>query len=213
MNLTKFGHACVRIEQDGQRLVIDPGGLTEAQALDGVDAVLITHEHLDHFSEDALRRAAENNPALRIWANASVAGRLDGLGTRVTVVGDGDAFAAADFDVRVYGTWHAPIHPDIPRITNVGFLIDGTLFHPGDALTVPDTGVDTLLLPVHGPWSTTGALIDYVREVAPRQSYAIHDGALNHVGIAMIAGLLGDNGPSTGAPYERLAVGTSTRIS
>ncbi len=41
---------------------------------------------------------------------------------------------------------------------------------PGDALTVPDGRVDTLPLPVHAPWSTVGDLIDYVREVAPRDS-------------------------------------------
>ncbi|MEW2622809.1 MBL fold metallo-hydrolase [Streptomyces sp. NPDC048106] len=212
MRLTKFGHACVRVEKDGRRLVVDPGGLTDPQALEGADAVLVTHEHFDHFSEEALRRAAQSNPALRIWTNTSVAGRLDGLGTRVTAVGEGSAFTAAGFDVKVHGTWHAPIHPDIPRIGNIGFLVDDALFHPGDALTVPDTTVDTLLLPVHGPWSTTGQLIDYVRAVAPRQSYAIHDGALNETGTTVIAGLLGPNGPGTGAPHHHLPPGESVDI-
>ncbi|WP_445518946.1 MBL fold metallo-hydrolase [Streptomyces sp. NEAU-174] len=173
MRLTKFGHACVRIDKDGHRLVVDPGGLTEPHALDGADAVLVTHEHFDHFSEEALR---------------------------------------AGFEVRVYGTWHAPIHPDIPPVGNVGFLIDDALFHPGDALTVPDATVDTLLLPVHGPWSTTGQLIDYVREVAPRDAYTIHDGALNDVGNAMLGGFLGANGPGTGARCHGLAAGTSVDI-
>ncbi|NUP68183.1 MAG: MBL fold metallo-hydrolase [Nonomuraea sp.] len=210
MHLTKFGHACVRVEKDGRRLVVDPGGLTDPRALDGADAVLVTHEHFDHFSEETLRNAVQSNPALRIWTNTSVAGQLDGLGSRVTPVGDGDAFTAAGFDVKVHGTWHALIHPDIPRVGNVGFLIDDALFHPGDALTVPDAAVDTLLLPVHGPWSTTGQLIDYIRAVAPRQSCAIHDGALNEVGAAMIGGLLGGNG--TGGRYHRLAAGTSIEI-
>ncbi|MET9297114.1 MBL fold metallo-hydrolase [Streptomyces sp. NPDC003077] len=212
MQLTKFGHACVRVEKDGRRLVVDPGGLTEPQALEDVDAVLVTHEHFDHFSEEALRKAAERNPALRIWTNTSVARRLDGLGARVTAVGEGAAFTAAGFDVKVYGTWHAPIHPDIPRIGNIGFLVDDALFHPGDALTVPDATVDTLLLPVHGPWSATGQLIDYVRAVAPRRSYAIHDGALSDVGTAMIEGFLGDNGPGVGAPYHRLTAGASIEL-
>ncbi|MEU6389058.1 MBL fold metallo-hydrolase [Streptomyces sp. NPDC046939] len=212
MQLTKFGHACVRLEKDGRRLVIDPGGLTDPHALDGADAVLVTHEHFDHFSEETLRAAARDNPALRIWTNTSVAEKLDGLGTRVTACGEGDAFTAAGFDVQVHGTWHAPIHPDIPRIGNIGFLVDAALFHPGDALTVPDTTVDTLLLPVHGPWSTTGQLIDYVREVSPRQTYAVHDGALNDIGASMINGFLGEDGPGTGAPYRRLTAGASVDI-
>ncbi|MEV0281164.1 MBL fold metallo-hydrolase [Streptomyces sp. NPDC050610] len=212
MQLTKFGHACVRVEKDGRRLVVDPGGLTEPQALDGADAVLVTHEHFDHFSEETLRRAAENNPDLRIWTNSSVAGRLDGLDARTTAVGEGDAFTAAGFEVTVHGAWHAEIHPDIPRVANIGFLVDDALFHPGDALTVPEADVETLLLPVHAPWSTVGHLIDYVREVAPRDAYAIHDGALNDIGTAMVGGFLGDDGPGAGARYHRLPPGATARI-
>lgn len=214
MLVTKFGHACVRVEKDGARLVLDPGGLTDPGALDGADAVLVTHEHFDHFSEANLRRAAEENPGLRIWTNASVAARLDGLGGRVTAVGEGDAFDAAGFGVAVLGAWHEVIHPDIPRVANVGFLLDGVLFHPGDALTVPgsEVAVGTLLLPVHGPWSTTGRLIDYVREVAPDQVCGIHDGALNDVGASMLAGLLGEQGPGTGSRYRRLGTGDTLAV-
>jgi L-ascorbate metabolism protein UlaG (beta-lactamase superfamily) len=212
MQFTKFGHACVRVESAGQRLVIDPGGLTDPHALDGADAVLVTHEHFDHFSEDTLRQALQQNPRLHLWTNTAVGGKLADLGARVTVVGEGEVFTAAGFEVKVYGTWHAVIHPDIPRVPNIGFLVNGAVFHPGDALTVPDAAVDTLLLPVHGPWSTTGQLIDYVREVAPRQVVGIHDGALSDVGRAMVAGLLGDNGPGTGSPYQRLTSGASADL-
>ncbi|MGW3769926.1 CBS domain-containing protein [Actinomadura verrucosospora] len=137
---------------------------------------------------------------------------LADLGKRVTVVDDGEAFTAAGFDVQVFGTWHAVIHPDIPRVANIGSLINGALFHPGDALTVPDTAVDTLLLPVHGPWSTTGQLIDYVREVKPRQVIGVHDGAPNDIGGAMVAGLLGDNGPGSRSPCQRLTPSASAEI-
>lgn len=212
MELTKFGHACVRAESRDRRLVIDPGGLTDPQALEGAEAVLVTHEHFDHFSEDSLRQALARNPRLHLWANTAVAGKLADLNGRITVVGEGENFTAAGFDVKVYGTWHAVIHSDIPRVGNIGFLVDETLFHPGDALTVPDAAVDTLLLPVHGPWSTTGQLIDYVREVAPRQVIGVHDGALNDVGGAMVAGLLGENGPGIGSRYSRVAPGASVEI-
>jgi L-ascorbate metabolism protein UlaG (beta-lactamase superfamily) len=212
MLLTKSGHACVSLEREGRRLVVDPGGLTDPAVLDGAEAVLVTHEHFDHFSEEALRRAAAADPGLRIWANGAVAARLDGLGGRVTAVGEGEAFTAAGFEVRVYGTWHEVIHREIPRVGNVGFLVEGALFHPGDALTVPDVPVDTLLVPVHGPWATTGQLIDYVREVAPRRAFAVHDGALNELGASMLAGLLGDMGPGTGAPFGRLDAGVPVAV-
>jgi L-ascorbate metabolism protein UlaG (beta-lactamase superfamily) len=212
MRLTKFGHACVRLAKDGnddRELVIDPGVFTDPSALDGAAAVLITHEHADHFAEGPLRAAIDANPALEVWTTSAVADQLTGLGERVHAVGEGDAFDVVGFGIQVHGTWHAVVHPDIPRITNVGFLVDGTVFHPGDALTVPDAAVDTLMLPAHAPWSAVGQLIDYVRAVHPRQVYAVHDGLLNDTGLGLIARLLGENGPGTGAPYNRLAPGES----
>ncbi|MFD0527889.1 MBL fold metallo-hydrolase [Kitasatospora arboriphila] len=167
MRLTKLGHACVRIEHQGTTVVIDPGAFTEADATRGADAVLITHEHMDHFAEDRLRAAVEADPGLRIWTNRAVAAQLEGIGAQVAVVGEGDAFDIDGLGVSVHGEWHAVIHPDIPRVGNIGFLLDGRLFHPGDALTVPPHPVDTLLLPIAGPWTKVSELIDYVREAEP----------------------------------------------
>lgn len=210
--LNKFGHACVRIDKEERNLLIDPGVFTDPSALNGATAVLITHEHADHFAEGPLRAAADANPALEVWTNKAVADQLGGLGDRVHVVGHGDAFTVEGFDVRVHGTWHAEIHPDIPRITNIGFLVDGKVFHPGDALTVPEEEVDTLMLPVHAPWSRIGQLIDWVREVHPRQTYAIHDGLLNDIGLGLVDRLLGEGGPGTSANYGRIRVGDSVTL-
>lgn len=151
MKLTKLGHACVRLEQGDTTLVIDPGVFTESDALAGADAVLITHEHFDHFVEAQLRAALAADPALRVWANRSVAAQLDGVAQRVTVVGDGDAFEVGGVSVTVHGELHAVIHPDVPRVGNIGFAVDGRLFHPGDALTVPPHPVETLLVPAGAP--------------------------------------------------------------
>ncbi|WP_194895846.1 MBL fold metallo-hydrolase [Catenulispora pinisilvae] len=211
MQITKYGHACVALEADDRRLVIDPGGLTDPAVLAGVTDVLVTHEHFDHFSEATLRAAAAEHE-LRVWTNSAVAAKLAGFGGEVRTVGDGSVFTAQGFEILVHGTWHAVLHRDIPRIGNIGFLIDGTVFHPGDALTVPGTPVDTLLLPVHGPWSTTGQLVDYVREVAPARVRAIHDGALNEVGRAMVGGLLGDGGPGAGSQYRHLGIGETESL-
>lgn len=212
MQLTKQGHACVRIANDGQVLVIDPGGYTDPSAVDGADALLITHEHPDHFLEPRVREAAEANPGLRIWASPTVADALSGLAGRVTRVGDGDSFDVIGLTVEAHGTWHAEIHPDIPRVLNTGYLIDGKLFHPGDALTVPDRSVPNLLLPVHAPWSRIGDVIDYVRAVGADAAYAVHDGLINDNGVALYAGLLGERGPGTPTPYQRLAPGESVAI-
>ena len=51
MRLVKVGHACIRLEKDGRSLVVDAGSLTPSDSLLNADAVLITHEHFDHFDE------------------------------------------------------------------------------------------------------------------------------------------------------------------
>src|SRR4051794_31047391 len=207
MELTKHGHSCVVLSEDDRRLVIDPGAFTDPAALQGATAVLVTHEHADHVVPDRLLAALDADPALEVWTNRSVAGQLEGAGSRVHVVGDGDAVTVAGFDVHVHGELHAVIHPEIPRIPNIGFLVEGQVFHPGDAFTVPDEPVSTLLLPVHAPWSKASEIIDYVREVRADQAYALHDGLLNDAGLGLVGGLLGEGGRGPPPPYSRLARG------
>lgn len=210
MELIKKGHACVRIERDGRTLVIDPGGFSEADAAVGADALLVTHEHPDHFDEARLRAAMEANPAARIWTLRGVAEKISTtFPGRVHTVGEGDTFDAAGFEVEVHGQLHAVIHPDIPRIANCGYLVGGSLFHPGDALTVPGRPVDTLLLPVHAPWSKVSEVIDYVREVAPRQALDVHDGLLADQARPVYDRMIGDLG---GAKHGRLAPGESVGV-
>jgi L-ascorbate metabolism protein UlaG (beta-lactamase superfamily) len=212
MELTKHGHACVVLGDGDRRLVIDPGVFTDPAAFENAGAVLITHEHPDHFEPQRLRTALDADPALEVWTNKSVAAKLEGLGDRVHVVGHGDAVTAAGFEVHVHGELHAEIHPDIPRIANIGFLLDGQVFHPGDALTVPDEPVPTLLVPMHAPWSRTADLIDYVRAVHADQAFAVHDGLLSDAGLGVVGGLLGERGPGTPTPFSRLAPGDSTEL-
>ena len=212
MELTKYGHACVVLSDGDTRIVIDPGVWSDPSALEGATAVLITHEHQDHFEPQRLRAALDADPALEVWTNRSVAAQLEGLGGRVHVVGNGDAVSVAGQDVTVHGELHAQIHPDIPRIPNVGFLVGGQVFHPGDALTVPGEPVATLLLAVHAPWNKVGEVIDYVRAVGADRAYAVHDAMLNETGFGAYAGLLGDRGPGTPTPYSRLAPGDSVEL-
>ncbi|MFE6667875.1 MBL fold metallo-hydrolase [Streptomyces sp. NPDC057697] len=210
LTLTKKTHSCIRLEKDGRALVIDPGGFSEQDAALGAQALLVTHEHPDHFDEGRLRAAMEADPAAEIWTLRSVADRLSAaFPGRVHTVGHGDTFTAAGLDVQVHGELHAVIHPDIPRITNIGFLVDGSVFHPGDALTVPDRPVDTLMLPVMAPWNKISEVIDYVREVRPRRAIDIHDALLTDLARPIYDGQIGSLG---GAEHGRLAPGDSTGL-
>jgi hypothetical protein len=198
MDLTKYGHACVVLSKDGRRLVIDPGAFTEDGVIGDAEAVLVTHEHPDHLSVEALDAAWAQNPGLRVWTTAAVAELLGDRDGRVTAV--------------TVGEWHAVIHPDVPRMQNVGFVVDGTVFHPGDAFTMPGRPVETLLTPAHAPWSKLQEIIDWVRAVSPVRTVSVHDGALNDRGLGLVNRMLGADGPGTGAQHLVLASGETVRL-
>jgi L-ascorbate metabolism protein UlaG (beta-lactamase superfamily) len=213
MQLTKFTHACVRFDDGSRSLVIDPGVLSEIDtALDGAAAVLITHEHGDHLDADKLRSAARRDPRLRIWAPAGVAVALGDLGEQVTAVGPGESFDAAGFAVRTFGGQHALIHPSIPIVANVGYLVGGdtparrSVYHPGDSLIVPPVAIDTLLAPLHAPWSKTAEVIDFVVAVGAAKVHQIHDGLLNESGMAFTEAHVARIGAEHGSAYGHLGV-------
>jgi L-ascorbate metabolism protein UlaG (beta-lactamase superfamily) len=209
VRVTKFTHSCLRIEGDGV-LVVDPGEFSERSALDGADAVLITHEHPDHLDVAAVAEAAAKRPGLRVFAHAEVLPKLAAFGDIATAVGPGEQFGAAGFRVRAFGGRHALIHPDIPRIANLAYLIgddDTNVYHPGDSFTVPeDTDVDTLFVPLNAPWMKLMESIDFVRAVRPGRAYALHDGLLNETGAKISDGHLER---LSGTAYQHVAPGTT----
>ncbi len=209
MRLTKYSHACVRLEGDGV-LVIDPGVFSEGEALDGVDAVLVTHEHFDHLNVEKLTDALAARPEVKIFTHPDVIPKLGDLGSVATAVNSGDDFTAAGFSVRAYGGWHALIHPDLPRVPNLGFVVDDSLYHPGDSYDVPaDVRVETLFVPVSAPWLKASETIDFIRAVKPARAYALHDSLLNEPYANLLSGLLGQ---LAGAEYERLTPGTTVDL-
>lgn len=207
MRLTKYGHSCVRIERDGAVLVIDPGEFSGREPLDGADAVLVTHEHPDHVDVDAVAEACEKNPSLRVYAHPATASTLDRLGAAVTTVESGDAFEAAGFQVSAWGGLHAVNHPDIPRVANLGYLVEGEVYHPGDSFDPPfGAEVGTLFVPISAPWLKLAEAIEFARAVRPRRAYGLHDGILNDRGLKIVNTHLGR---LSGTDYAWLQPGTT----
>jgi L-ascorbate metabolism protein UlaG (beta-lactamase superfamily) len=213
VKLTKHEQACVVFEKDGATFVIDPGVLSPnpAEIIAGTQAILITHEHADHVHEGVINAALAERPELRVYAPAALAGMFSDHAGQFTAVSAGDELKVAGFTVSVHGRDHAVIHPDIPVIPNVGFFVDESVYHPGDAYFVPEVRVSTLLLPTSGPWMKLGEAADYVRAVRPEQMVSIHDALLSDVGRAINSQFLGENG-LTGMPVTEIPLGESLTI-
>lgn len=208
MRITKFGHACVRIEHEGTTVVLDPGVFTEAAAVDGADAVLITHEHPDHYLPGHL--LATDAPVFTIEAVAAkIRDDAPAVAERLTVVAPGSSFDVG-VPVRAVGELHAVIHPEFPGIANSGYVLtlgDATVYHPGDALTEPGEAVDVLLCPVSAPWMKASEAIEFARAVRAPRNLAIHDRVYSEAGLGIVDGHMNAFLPRDGLEYVRRADG------
>ena len=95
----------------------------------------------------------------------------------------GDELTIGGLTVRGVGGRHAVIHPDLPTIDNISYLVgddehSAALMHPGDALFVPDEPVRVLATPAAAPWLKISEAVDYLRAVSPEHAVPIHQGII-----------------------------------
>ncbi|WP_314225298.1 MBL fold metallo-hydrolase [Streptomyces zaehneri] len=216
MKITHFGHACVlvEIERDSgsARLLFDPGTYaTGFEDVRDLDAVLITHEHPDHLDIERLAPLLAANSGARLIVDEGSSARLAAVGLQHEIVGKGGAVTLAGVPVQVVAGDHAVIHPQLACVHNNGYLVDGRLFHPGDAFALPPQRVDVLLLPSGGPWMKVSEAIDYLRAVAPRTAIPIHQEGLATVHQQLHQQLFRNLGPKE-CSVQVLDHGTATAV-
>ena len=192
MKITKYGHSCFLIEEGKARLLIDPGSFSSGfEDLTDLSAILITHHHADHVVPATLKKLVQANEGVLVVCDTDTAPTLHETGVGPRVVDDGDTLEIEGVVIDVIGREHAVIHPDIPSITNVGYMIAGRFFYPGDALTVPGREVEILALPAVAPWSKISETVDYLRAVKPQVAVPAHEQVTSVPGMYydMIGGL------------------------
>lgn len=185
MRVTKFHHAALTVHESGKTLVIDPGSFTDPLVdLGEVVAIVLTHEHPDHWTPEHLDRLLEKAPGVPIFAPEG--GAKAAAGYPITVVRPGETVSVEPFTLRFFGGTHAVIHETLPVVDNVGVLVNDELYYPGDSYEVPE-GVEVALLaaPLGAPWLKIGDAMDFVLAVAPRQAFGTHDMTLSVIGRNM----------------------------
>ncbi|MEV1130156.1 MBL fold metallo-hydrolase [Agromyces sp. NPDC049794] len=207
MRLTKLEHAALVIDDSGNKLFIDPGKFTTPITESaGAVAIVITHQHDDHWTPDQLGRIVEANRDVRIFGPAGVVEAASGF--PVETVAAGDEVTVGPFRLRFFGGRHAQIHSSIPIIDNVGVLVNDRLYYAGDSFAVPEgVAVEVLAAPAGAPWMKIAESMDYVMAVAPRRAFPTHEMVLSQAGKAMSNARLGWATEQGGGEYVPLEPG------
>jgi L-ascorbate metabolism protein UlaG (beta-lactamase superfamily) len=177
--ITWLGQAGFRIELEEIVVVVDPW-ISEHEdritpsaplelAADGVDLLVVTHEHLDHLDLPFLPSLLERSPDARVVLPAAVASQVEDVvpESRLVLVEPGDAVDLAGVEIRVTPAFHGVSLDDAygdgsavdgrPRV--VGYVLGGEkrIYHAGDTILTDDLvdaldplGIELALLPING---------------------------------------------------------------
>lgn len=198
MKITRFGHAAILVEAADTRVLIDPGGFSsdETFALEGLDAIVVTHQHADHLDHGRAPGLLARNPDALLLCDPETASLVEYGTWRIN--SDGLETIVKGMTLHGVGSTHAEIVPEIARIANVGVLAsaDGepVLFHPGDTYEYAPDGVDVLALPLGAPWGKVSETVDFTRRVAPSALFPIHDCTIAEAAYGIYWGHVGNFG-------------------
>jgi L-ascorbate metabolism protein UlaG (beta-lactamase superfamily) len=209
MNIKKLGHCCLILEQDGKKILTDPGTFTmeETKVVQGINTILITHEHADHFHIESIELVLKNNPGATVVSNSAVAKLLAEKNIACTIIGDTQSAEVNGIMIEGFGRDHAPIYGTMGLVENTGYMVADKFYFPGDSFYDPKKPIDVLALPVAGPWMKISEAIDFAKQVKPRMAFGVHDGMIVAGFGTFIATMLGNFLKPGGTEFVALAAG------
>mgnify|MGYP000849613945 CR=1 FL=1 len=211
MKITKFEHACFTVEIDEKMLIVDPGDFTKSLVIpDNVVAVVVTHEHPDHFDPSTLTAIFEKNPDAVFISLEAITSKMQDY-TSFTVR-PADKITVGPFIFEFFGGTHAEIHSSIPLIDNIGVMVNSKLYYPGDSFAGPHLPVELLALPASGPWFKTSDAVDFMLTVKPAKVFPTHNVHNSEPGQALFDRIVGGFAEKTQISYMPLAVGQSVDV-
>lgn len=211
MTITKYEHACLVVEENGTKLVIDPGKFSSSlPKLENVAAVIITHVHGDHIDEPKVKQIITDNPGIKIFSTQQVADSFPNI--KSITVNPGSMHQVGNFTLSFFGGQHATIHPSFPPTQNVGVLVNSVLYYPGDSFALPGRPIKVLAAPAAAPWLKIGEAMDFIDEVKPELAFPTHDAILSDEGMQVFDSMLEPFAKKANTTYQRLKTGQSITI-
>lgn len=203
MIITKFEHACFVVELDGKSLIVDPGVYTTDLVIpDNTVAIVITHEHPDHFDLDTLATIYNKCPESLLVSTSNIIDKVSDYQSKV--VKAGDKVQVGPFSLEFFGGEHAVIMPALPVIPNVAVMINEQIYYPGDSFSKPNHPVEILALPVSAPWLKVSETIEFLQAIKPKLAFPTHDAVLSDTGKSLIDNLLPTTAKAVGTEYQRI---------
>jgi len=184
VKIKKLGHCCLVIEENGKRIMTDPGSWTTKEQNEerNIDLIIITHEHADHIHIESLKIILENNPNAVVITNQGVGKLLDENNIKYQILENKTSQNILGLEIEAHDCKHEEIYQDIGIVLNTGFFINRRLFYPGDSFYNPEKFVEILALPVAGPWTSIKDATSYALEIKPKFCFPVHDGMLKSFG-------------------------------
>lgn len=203
MKIAKYEHACFVVEQDNESLIIDPGKWTTNLVIPkNVVGLIITHDHQDHMNREIIQKIIEINPTATIVAHENIVSGLQEFSTKPVV--PNEEIAISNFNLEFFGGNHAIIQSDMPLITNLGVLINKSLYYSGDSFAVPDKNVDILALPIAAPWLKFSEMTDFLTAIHPKIAFPTHDAILSDAGKQLLDSMVSLVASKTDITYLRI---------
>lgn len=183
--VTPIEHASLMLTLGGQAILIDPVGGAESYAnLPRAAAILVTHEHGDHFDLPTLEALLDDGAALIV--NPAVAEMLpEALKSRATAMANGDAGEVAGMAIEAVPAYN--ITPDRlqyhPQGRDNGYVLTspdhGRIYIAGDTEATPEfrakTDIALAFVPMNLPNTmSVDQAVEGVAEMSPRMVIPYH---------------------------------------
>ena len=171
MKISKHLHSCLLVEDQGKTVLIDPGnysvegGAITLEQITKLDALCITHEHMDHMYMPFIESLVDKFPQLTIFGTLSIKNNLEPEG--IIVSSEGNEY------VKLLPVPHEKIFMGPSPLNNMITLFD-RIATPGDSLTFASSP-EILALPIQAPWGDTTWATEMALKVKPKVIIPIHD--------------------------------------
>lgn len=172
MKVSKHIHSCLLVQDEGKTVLLDPGNYSydehalPTESLTHLDAIGITHEHMDHMHIPWIKELIAKFPGAQIFSNTAVKAILEKEGMQVNTLGNEYLKMEQIPHEKIFGVNGA--------IANVKITLFGKLATVGDSLTFDKTP-EILALPIQAPWGSTTWAVDTALKVKPEIIIPIHD--------------------------------------